>query len=97
MSKWSKGPWELNTYSNYTGWSIFGVGSGCIAERWYELDCTEEKNAEMKANARLIAAAPELYEALKTKWLREGTEQEPYAVEDDRRNCSSCALSVTKN
>lgn len=56
------GEWRVHTYSNYLGWSIYA--GGCIAERWYQSDRTESQNKEMRANAHLIAAAPEMYAAL---------------------------------
>jgi hypothetical protein len=61
----SKGPWEVNQYSNYEGYSISAEKRGCIAERWYPTELDEQENAEMAANAQLIAAAPELLDALK--------------------------------
>jgi hypothetical protein len=60
--KWTKGPWGIAQYENYVGFSIWAAGVGCIAERWWP---AEEKNVPIEANAHLIAAAPELYEALK--------------------------------
>jgi hypothetical protein len=61
----TKGPWKIATYINYYGFSIHTDARGCIAERWYERERTEEYDREMQANARLIAASPMLYEACK--------------------------------
>jgi hypothetical protein len=55
------GPWEINRYENHIGYSIWAKDAGCIAERWYP---SEKENAPIAENARLIAAAPEMYEAL---------------------------------
>ena len=54
------GDWELNAYSNYIGFSIFGHGIGCVAERWYPAELSESDNEQMEANSALIAAAPML-------------------------------------
>lgn len=51
------GPWELQHYTNHIGFSIWAPNAGCIAERWYP---TENNDTPIEANARLIAAAPEL-------------------------------------
>lgn len=66
-SKHTPGPWEVQSYTNYKGWSVWAndrgcIAEGCIAERWYDAD---QQPDELKANARLIAAAPELLEACK--------------------------------
>lgn len=59
-------PWEINHYTNYFGYSISGRKRkddsyiGCISERWYASELNEKENIEMRANARLISAAPEL-------------------------------------
>lgn len=56
MSKYTPGPWEVkfNEWKN----TIICKEDNCIAEVSLYGDCSE-------ANARLIAAAPEMYEALK--------------------------------
>lgn len=59
--KFTPGPWEISRYTNYIGYSISAPGAGCIAERWY---ASEREDAPIEANAHLIAAAPEMYEAL---------------------------------
>jgi hypothetical protein len=59
-SKHTPGPWDVARYSNYEGFSIWAPGAGCIAERWSP---SEDRDTPFEANARLIAAAPELLEA----------------------------------
>lgn len=56
-------PWHITTYSNYIGYAIHGGDYGCLAERWYEKSIPEDMERQMKANARLIAAAPDLLQA----------------------------------
>ena len=66
MSAHTKGPWTLVEHS----WSRIGIYAGCkgIAALDIYNESTEETeealNAEMLANARLIAAAPDLLHAL---------------------------------
>ena len=59
------GPWEIASYRNYFGFSVWSPHGPCIAERWFQHERTAEQNDEMRANANLIAATPELLEALK--------------------------------
>ncbi len=59
-SKHTPGPWEIARYKNYEGFSVWAKGFGCIAERWWP---PEEKDV-IEANAQLIAAAPDLADAL---------------------------------
>ena len=59
----SPGPWEVTKYVNYSGFGIYAPGRGCIAERWYDTEQPSPYRYEIGANARLIAAAPELLEA----------------------------------
>ena len=78
MSKWTKGPWEVcNGYDVFTGTGATSQ-SGVKADDndgWHIADCMvgitfvdgQESSLsfdEQCANANLIAAAPELYEAL---------------------------------
>lgn len=60
------GEWQISQYTNYRGFSIHAPGRGCIAERWYDKDQDEPYGEEIIANARLIAAAPELLAALES-------------------------------
>jgi hypothetical protein len=65
MSGHTKGPWEIASYRNFFGFSIWSPHGPCIAERWYQHERTADQDAEMEANAHLIAAAPDLLEAAK--------------------------------
>lgn len=51
------GPWEIETYSNYVGYSIYGSMVGCLAERWYAESLSEKENVEMHGNAEFISHA----------------------------------------
>lgn len=57
MSGYTKGPWRVSTKPDVM--FIHGAGALFIA------DLVNNHNPEQEANARLIAAAPELLEALK--------------------------------
>ncbi|NOG70449.1 hypothetical protein [Roseicella sp. DB1501] len=61
--KWTPGPWEIQGYTNYTGWAVYTQNRGCIAERWYAQNQKAPYADELKANAYLISAAPDLYAA----------------------------------
>lgn len=66
MSKYTKGPWqiELNTHhagSVATVYHCAGGYSDIWSENWVDTGMPEE---EHDANARLIAASPDLYEAV---------------------------------
>ena len=65
MSKHTPGTWAIGRYSNYIGFAIFAPNRGCIAERWYDADQESPYGDEIIANARLIAAAPDMFNALK--------------------------------
>lgn len=70
--KWTPGPWtSASGPSSIVGWPVVANTGRAIASVMYlnikpNADTTERKafNSESRANARLIAAAPELYEAL---------------------------------
>ncbi len=71
MSEYTKGPWEYSPAMNYIGYAIFPLGtlpSLAACERYTEnmtITCFNFPGST-EANARLIAAAPELLEALQT-------------------------------
>lgn len=62
--KFTPGPWTVSEYTNYAGWSVFGGKLECLAERWPGYTPSDQERAEAHANARLIAAAPDMYAAL---------------------------------
>lgn len=55
------GPWEADDNEGFSIWRVYG-GSKSIAE-------VIGDSAEADANARLIAAAPEMFEALCGAWM----------------------------
>lgn len=61
MSEHTRGPWSIQRYTNYEGFSIWAEGAGCIAERWW---ASPVEDIPILANAQLIAAAPEMLAAL---------------------------------
>lgn len=73
MSKPTPGPWlNASGPSSIVGWPIVGPrGLSICSITWYPRDATVSDAdwnafmAERRANARLIAAAPDLLEALK--------------------------------
>lgn len=56
------GPWKFGLGCPSAGFILYGSDGFVIARR--EVEETTDRNEEMVANARLIAAAPELYGAL---------------------------------
>lgn len=67
--KHTKGPWEIGYKDNADQAVIWGKGAQEVCTCWHH--CVKSLEIEMEANARLIAAAPELYEWLKiaTEWM----------------------------
>jgi hypothetical protein len=61
-AKWTPGKWR-----NDSAGTDAMVSTGCDSDRAISIDCTRSgaSVAEDRANARLIAAAPDLYEALR--------------------------------
>lgn len=65
--KFTPGQWMLTTESNKVGYQIRANINGCFNQlaHVYLVDGVGEKRADQsRANAQLIAAAPEMYEAL---------------------------------
>ena len=72
MSKHTPGPWSINDWPQATtDIAIGAVGTPMIAK----VSLRDVSINEQKANARLIAAAPELLEALNT-WLAQYSAEE---------------------
>jgi hypothetical protein len=59
--KWTPGPWGLNKYGSVGAGAGWHVPIVATVEPFYGVD---ERFGDHKANARLIAAAPDLYLAL---------------------------------
>jgi hypothetical protein len=63
MTKHTPGPWQVKTAINGDR-GILSPGVGLLAECFTAIRSFDEKTDEVIANARLIAAAPELLQAL---------------------------------
>jgi hypothetical protein len=72
MSKHTKGPWEVVGNTVYALHESFGRKRNRFWATVYSDPSADELKEEAEANARLIAAAPELLEAL--KWYVETDE-----------------------
>ena len=83
---WTPRPWLLNiTAEHGTHLDVTGtggrIGQAGAAGRIAKVSCIPESWGAAQANARLIAAAPELYEALAMVAALPGFESdEPYGV-----------------
>ena len=65
-TKWTKGPWRVNPYT--TSDDLLISGDGCTLARIPDAKHGQHLTViESEANANLIAAAPEMYEAL--EWM----------------------------
>jgi hypothetical protein len=75
VSKYTPGPWEIRWGGNFTSIGAPGYNARVDVSRCggikygqigsVDFDYDNEKNDEQRANARLIAAAPDLLEAAK--------------------------------
>lgn len=91
-AKFTPGPWIINEYSSYTGWSVWSEIDSCIAERWYSINRSFEENERMHANARLIAAAPGMYEALNASLIEHVAIHEVHLLQPHMRGVSEPAI-----
>jgi len=69
MSKHTPGPWKVNEtdYSNAYGieCEVNGIGHTVVTDQFCYPNFKKDRDPEKLANAKLIASAPELLEALK--------------------------------
>jgi hypothetical protein len=75
-TKWTPGPWRVNKYGSVGAGETGALPIVAEVQPIYGADLRYGSHA---ANARLIAAAPELYEALEAigaVFLRRGTREE---------------------
>ena len=84
--KYTKGPWNAN-FTRFSGWVVgFHITDpehGSLRPICEAYDKTGAMNPdEIAANARLIAAAPELLEAL--KWAVDNPNDDAYWIEQAR-------------
>jgi hypothetical protein len=73
-SRWTPGPWELLTGD--CRWIVSGGAGGVTVASIETLDADNEPRRHADADARLIAAAPELAEALREMIYGCGTVRE---------------------
>jgi len=73
MTEHTKGPWIAGKFSSVVGWPVVGSGGRLICDMAFPRHLAGDEapkvvafKAEVAANARLIAAAPDLLEALQT-------------------------------
>ncbi len=68
MSKFTKGTWEVNKHFDVVSENGQFIALCCIRHKklgYHYIESIKLYNEETKANARLIAAAPEMYQHLK--------------------------------
>ena len=84
MSKHTKGPWKLEEFDS--GWAIeTATGDYYIADVLKSNDANTHETIDA-ANARLIAAAPELLEALKQLQFEVSINHYSYEDDDDKNS-----------
>ena len=93
------GPWiAADGPSSVVGWPVVSQAGRSICRlTWFERASpageAEETKEETRANAHLIAATPDLYEALKAMFDRWEPDPEPYA---DRRMWEAARDALNK-
>lgn len=78
MSKFTPGPWQVKRYANNELQTDFVMV--VIGDRVHMIGYSEED----AANARLIAAAPAMYEALQKaiEWIEDDRADDDYIIEE---------------
>lgn len=97
-TNFTQGPWKVRTDSCRDGcWDIDACGNGALATVVVKLNglelCPHTKK-ELEANAHLIAAAPEMYEALTE--ARECMDQTTDLMRKFEHNSSGISLMLDK-
>jgi hypothetical protein len=106
-AQWTPGPWRVGDQNGHCGISIDEIseegarvatvylGVVTTAVEWGEQHFALPENAEAVANARLIAAAPELVEALRRLLnFAENTESELGIELDSARNARALLARI---
>ncbi len=90
MSKHTPGPWKYSTEPQPNGCPIIGAQGLMIAMLAHTVKQADQRETAL-ANARLIAAAPELLEALRVAALAlaHATETVPVVYDDDYNRVSA--------
>jgi len=65
MSKYTPGPWKMTDVRKYRDEAFFEVSSNASIFWLAKVGAPDDDFEQAKANAHLIAAAPEMYELLK--------------------------------
>jgi hypothetical protein len=81
MSRHTPGPWTFDGENECNqGFDVALPDGGVSATAYYDVDRDADSVRQAEANARLIAAAPEMYEALKVVAEWEGDKAPPLAM-----------------
>ena len=99
MAKFTPGPWVIK-HPDYSPWEVIANVDGPDDGIFHYdsiCDCDQDSKSrldseETKANARLIAAAPEMYEALKACQLQLLQQNNRHEYVEDALNLACSAL-----
>ena len=91
MSKWTDGPWWVGETDHNEQRQIVTSNGRLIAVATHE--CVKSHLPEMETNAHLIAAAPELYEALETMQSDGHWEADCWIVSEEAERKADKALA----